>query len=185
MKRPTALVLAMAIAAAGLFGCAEPSNRATPSGPPDSTQGGGPTIGPSPGADVGALAPCTLLTEPEQANLNLGAGQDRMNKGHRVCAFPATDETFVVAVSVYPDEGLDAIVPDTILKGPMRIGRHDAVQHHENNTVCVFSIAVGTSSSVDVGSAFAKQAKDVTPDDFARSCELAQQAAALVEPRLP
>ena len=185
MKRPTALVLAMAIAAVGLVGCTEPANRATPSGPSDSTQAGRPTIGPSAGADLGTLAPCTLLTEPEQANLKLRAGQDRINEGHRVCAFPATDETFVVAVSVYPDEGLDAIEPSTILKEPVRIGRHDAVQHHENNTVCVFSIAVGESSSVDVGSTFAKQAKDITPDDFARSCELAQQAAALVEPRLP
>lgn len=177
--RPTKLVLAMAVAVLGLVGCDGSSPAATPS------VGPAPTIGPSHAADVGALAPCTLLTDAEQASLDLGAGQDRMNDGHRVCAFPATDESFVVAVSVYTDEGLDDILPDTVLKPALRIGRHDAVQHHENRVVCVYSLAVGPSASVDVGSTYAKAAKDVTPDDLATSCERAQQAATLIEPRLP
>ena len=173
------LVLAVAVAAVGLAGCDSSSPDEVGAAP---SIGAAPTLGPTTAADIGALAPCTLLTEAERAGMDLRAGQDRMNDGHRVCAFPADDESFVVAVSVYLDEGLDDILPDTVLKGPLRIGRHDAVQHQENRIVCVYSIAVGTSSSVDVGSTYAKQAKDITPDDFARSCERAQQAAALIEP---
>jgi hypothetical protein len=193
VKRPTAFVAILAAAAIVPFGCtiptsngggSEPADRATPSGPPITTPGAGPTAAPS-AAGLDALAPCTLLNETEQVELKLRAGRDRMNGGHRVCAFPAADQTFVVAVSIYPDEGLDEIIPDTILKGPTQVGAHSAVQHHEGNSVCVVSFAVGKSASVDVGTATAKQAKNATPDDLARSCQVTQRAAELVEPRLP
>jgi hypothetical protein len=154
-------------------------------GPASEDAGPGPAVAPSGGAALDATDPCRLLGETELAGLNLQAGRARTSDGNRLCTFPGTDKSFAVAVTVYADEGLDEIVPDTILQGPMRVGRHDAIQHHDGNLVCVVSRAVGGSASVDVGTAAAKQAKDATPDDLTRSCQVSERAARLVESRLP
>lgn len=185
MKRPALLALAMA--AAGLpLGCTTgAAGTATPENRPSFDRPTIPTGAPSAAADLDALAPCTLLTQEARTTLGLRAGQDRVNDGHRVCAFLADDKTFVVSLMVYGDEGLDGIVPETILKKLAKVGAHDAVTHHEGKSICVVSLAVGESASVDVGAAAAKPVKDATPDDLAHSCQVAERAAGLVEPRLP
>jgi hypothetical protein len=186
--RPTTPVLVLVTAAAVLLGCGSttPGEGAADAANPVPSFTERPTIGPSSAPGLDAVTPCDLLEQSERATLNLGAGQGRTHEGRRICAFPATDESYVVAVSLWPEEGLDTITPDTILGGPTTLGRHNVVQHHENNkTACVFSIGIGESSSVDVGATFAKPVKDITPDEFDQSCALAQRAAEFVEPGLP
>lgn len=173
VKRPAALVMLLAVAAVVPLGCTDPRDSPSIS------------VAPSGGAALDAVDPCRLLNEADQAGLKLRAGRDRTRDGDRLCTFPAADESYAVAVTVYADEGLDEIVPSTILKGSMRVGRHDAVQHHDGELVCVVSLAVGKSASVDVGTAVAKQVKDATPDDLTRSCQVSERAARLVEARLP
>ncbi len=175
----------LAIAAVVPLGCAAPTSDGASRNSPSIAVGTGPAIAPSGGAALDAMDPCRLLNETDQAGLKLRAGRNRTRDGDRLCTFPGADESFAVAVTVYADEGLDEIVPSTILKGPMRVGRHDAVQHQDGKLVCVVSLAVGKSASVDVGTAVAKQVKDATPDDLTRSCQVSEQAARLVESRLP
>lgn len=182
MKRPAALIMLLAITAVVPLGCTDPTSE---NGGAETAVGTGPAIAPSGGVALEATDPCQLLNEADQAGLKLRAGRSRTRDGDRLCTFPGADESFAVAVTVYVDEGLDEIVPSTILKGPMRVGRHDAVQHHDGKLVCVVSLAVGKSASVDVGTAVAKQVKDATPDDLTRSCQVSEQAARLVEARLP
>jgi hypothetical protein len=98
---------------------------------------------------------------------------------------PAIEPSGAALDAMDPCEGLDGIVPDTILQGRMRVGGHDAVQHHDGNLVCMGSLAVSMSTSVDVGTATAKQVKDAIPGDLARSCQVSERTARLAEARRP
>jgi hypothetical protein len=185
VKHPALLAFILAGVAVAPSGCTTgPVGTASPQ-TPSSPGAPASAVASSAEPDLETLPLCTLLNEDERAALGLREGRERVNDGHRVCAFPADDEAFVVSVSLYPGEGLDDIVPETILKASLRIGAHDAIAHHDGNSICVVSFEVGKSASVDVGTGIAKQAKSATPDDLARACEVAERAAGLVEPRLP
>ena len=180
------LVPIVAAAALVLAGCSEETpgdaspGDATQSGTdrPGIPTGGVPTETTEPGGESGTadLQPCELLKGGELAELSLGADgvQDDV-AGQRGCLWTASG-SHTVTVSIADDLGLE----DVQSSGPtkeMKIGSHDAVQSTGGVSSCAINLGVTETSRVDVISA--------ANGDEAKACDVAKQAAELVEPKLP
>ncbi len=178
------LVPVIALLAVGLVGCSEET-------PGDATVGEStdrPTI---PGGDTGVeeptetssggdsgtadLQPCDLLTSAEQAQLHLDAGVEDEVGPARTCQWRSSDE-FTITVGVIDALGIDAVQSKTPTK-PVKVGSHDAVQATGGASTCAVAIGVTDSSRVDVAG--------VAGGDMTKGCAVANQAAQLVEPKLP
>jgi len=180
----------------GLVGCAEQTHgHATYDG---GTSASRPTI-PTPGGDtgtsqptdttgeptgttssggpgIGGLRPCDLLTSAEQARFNLGPGvEDKIGQQARGCQWQASGQ-YTIGVGVLDNRGLADVVADGP-KTPMKVGTHDAVKYIGDLGLCGIAIGVTATSRVDV--------TGVAYGDEAKACTIANQAARLVEPKLP
>jgi hypothetical protein len=127
------------------------------------------------GSGTGDLQPCDLLTSSEQAGFNLEAGAEEEIGPARSCQWQAPGQ-HTITVGVIDELGLDA-VQSSGAKQPTTVGSHDAVQYVGVLDTCAISIGVTDTSRVDVlGGA---------GSDMNKACGVAQQAAELVEPKLP
>jgi hypothetical protein len=181
------VVTAIATLAIGLSGC---SSETPGSAVPGATDGGGgappstddtatpPSTEPSEDEDGGtaALEPCELLTAEDLTALGLPTdeNQERDVGPARGCQWQASG-SHTVTVGVIDELGLDNVVSDTDVE-QLTVGSHDAVRYSSGGT-CGVAIAVTDSSRVDV--------LGTANGDMTRGCQVANQAAELVEPHLP
>jgi hypothetical protein len=180
------LVPVIALFALGLVGCAEEtpgdaigddtgqSTRPTlPTGDPGTSEP--PETSASGGSGTADLEPCDLLTSAEQAQFNLGAGVEDELGPARACLWQASGQ-HSISVGVIDELGLED-VQSTGAKEPAKVGGHDAVKYGGPLGACSFAIGVTDTSRVDVSG--------IAGGDEAKACDIAKQAAELVEPKLP
>jgi hypothetical protein len=187
--RRTALIVTFAAAlAVGLAGCSsETPGNATPtetadggSTPsfPDGTPTGEETTAPSDGdSGTADLEPCDLLTAEELTALGLPS--EPFEEGElgpaRRCQWQASGGNGL-DVAVMDDLGIDEVQSENTPR-PLTIGSHDAAEYDGVLGTCVVAMAVTDSSRVDV--------LGTAGGDMNKACDVANQAAKLVEPKLP
>lgn len=190
MRRTALVAVTAALLVTGLVGCSsETPGAATPGGTPtaepggdglpsfpetDTTTGSSSTTDGS-GAGTEGLAACDLLTSAELGDLGLPpAGEQRDVGPARGCQWQ-TSGSHTLTVGVLDDLGTGEVVADATPE-PLTVGSHQAVRYTSGGT-CGMSVAVTDSSRVDV--------LGTAGGDLARACDVADQAARLVEPKLP
>jgi hypothetical protein len=127
------------------------------------------------GSGTADLQPCDMLTSDEQNQLQLAGGTEDEVGQARTCTWSASDE-YSVSVGIEDALGLDD-VQSTGPKKPMTVGSHDAIQSTGGASSCAVNLGVTDTSRVDVVSS--------ASGGVERACEIAKQAADLVEPKLP
>ncbi len=125
------------------------------------------------------LQPCDVLEAGDLAGLQLTGGEELELGGARVCEYrregPTLNESFTVSLGLLDDQGLDDLNAPTIDPLP-NIGSHEAVSFVDAIGNCGVAIAVGDSARVETSAIGGEQQQ---------ACQLANQLATLVEPRLP
>lgn len=181
------LLVPIAAAALVLAGCSqETAGDATPGNDGGSTDRPilpgepAPTSEPSePSGDPGDsgttnLQPCELLSGDDQTQLQVEGGTE-VEGSDPSCEWKKSG-SYTVAVDLVNELGLDDVQSSSPTKS-MTIGSHDAVQFTGAATGCGVALGVTETSRVDVLSA--------ASSDQAKACDIAKQAAELVEPKLP
>jgi Protein of unknown function (DUF3558) len=186
VRHTAPLIAVVAACAIALVGCS--SETPGEANPGDSTDGGsvpsfeetGSTETPTepsedPGSGTGDLEPCELLSAQDASALGLpGQGEESDVVSSRGCQWQ-TSGSHTVTIGLFEDAGIGDVVSDTSPK-PLTVGSHDAVEYTGGGT-CGVAIAVTDSSRVDV--------LGTAGGDLTRACQVANQAAELVEPKLP
>ena len=128
------------------------------------------------GSGTATLQPCELLAGDDLAQLSLDSNgvEDEVAK-QRGCLWTASG-SHTVTVSIADEFGLEDVQSSTPTR-EMKVGSHDAVQSTGGISSCAINLGVTDTSRVDVISS--------ANGDEAKACDIAKQAAALVEPRLP
>ncbi|MBC6447202.1 DUF3558 family protein [Actinokineospora xionganensis] len=191
--RRSTLVLSCAVAALiSIGGCTSPtSGTATPTGDvtsePTSTGGSSTkTFKPTsstkvPDSPLADARPCDLLTSSAASAIKVaGAGSDDEVGRGRICLWTIPAESLRdranFTIAIFDTLGVKDIKAKGEVKTIPNIGKHEARQWVGIADNCVFSLAVGPSTRVDVLTSSASLEK---------SCAIAEQAAKLVEPELP
>lgn len=186
MKR-SALLVAVTALAIGLAGCSSetPGNAtpgddanggSVPSFPEGSTTTDTPPETSTGGSGTADLQPCDLLSAEDLSALDLPASGEENELGPaRTCQWQ-TSGSHTVSVGVIDELGIDDVQSDSPPE-PVTVGSHDAVQYVGVVGTCGVAIAVTESSRVDV--------LGTAGGDMTKACEVANQAAELVEPKLP
>lgn len=192
MKRTAPPMLVLVTCFLGIVGCAaESSGNASADDPKDwwssdgsdvtqfpETSSAAPTAS-SPQVESGtaALQPCELLTAEDLAALGLPSlPRDKGPMGPaRHCQWQ-TSGSHTVSVGVTDDLDIDQVQSEKP-PAPLAVGSHDAVQYVGLAGTCGVAIAVTDSSRVDV--------LRVAGGDMTKACNHANQAAELVETKLP
>lgn len=130
------------------------------------------------GSDLLQMDPCELLTEDERGQLDLQRGErDDIGGTAAVCVWNQ-DGTGVVDVILWPNLGFDGLNTAGRTVTDVTIGSHPGrrLEHTNVTGFCDVDVAITESSSVTVGAVHAETGP---------ACELAEQVAWLIEPRLP
>jgi hypothetical protein len=185
--RRSALLVAVIASALCLAGCAsETPGDATPG---DTGNGGSlpsfpegteteTTTEPSeePGSGTEDLEPCELLSAQDLAALGLPDEPDEQDIGPaRSCQWQASG-SHTVTIGVMDALSIGDVVSATTPQ-PKDVGSHQAVQYTDGAGLCAIAMPVTDSSRVDVSG--------VAGGDDAKACDVANQAAELIEPKLP
>ncbi|MFL6118942.1 DUF3558 domain-containing protein [Actinophytocola sp.] len=169
-----------------LAGCSEstqgsPTPGGEPTSTPTSTSEGTTEESSTPAQPSGTadLQPCGILDQSDLAGLQLTGGEQKEVGSARVCRYrrqgATLNETFTVSIELFDHEGLaDLDVPD--VQQLPRIGSHDAAKYTDETGTCGVSLGVGDNSRVDSAA---------VGGDQQLGCQIAQQLATLVEPKLP
>lgn len=125
--------------------------------------------------------PCVLLTEADRAQLTL-TGEVRPGGDGDRCVWENTG-TPVLSLSFdyFDDVGLDRHAQEASGAAPVEtmVGQRRALKIADGSE-CALYIELGARSSVEIEGTVAG-----SPDDSARSCALAEQAAPLLAGKLP
>lgn len=188
VRRKVLHAMTLAALLAGVVACSsETPGDATPGGDGGTdvqipTEGGGGSSEPpetttetESGSPADELAPCDLLTSDEQSSLSLGAAVEEDLGGARSCEWQASG-SHLVRVDIWNDLGIDGVKSKTTPE-PKTVGSHDAMQYTGELGVCAVALELTETSRVDVVS--------VAGGDVPKACTIANQAAKLVEPKLP
>jgi hypothetical protein len=121
---------------------------------------------------VAAIDPCGLLSQSDMTSLGLTSTGPEKTAKSRGCGW---DKGASYSVGIYADssQGLDELRADNSTTGSLQ--SHDAIQTQNSSIDCLFDIAVTKTSSIDVS----------VEAGIGNACQLAQQYAALIEPKLP
>jgi Protein of unknown function (DUF3558) len=171
-----------------LAGCSESTQGSpSPGGEPGTTAPTGETTevttggssAPAEPAGTADLQPCDLLGQSDLASLQLTGGEEVKLGSARTCDYrrqgATANETFTVSIALWDNQGLDDLNAPT--KQPLPdLGGHKAVSFVGAAGACGVGIGVGDSSRVD---------SSAIGGDEQLSCQIAQQVATLVEPKLP
>lgn len=132
------------------------------------------------GSAVADLDPCTLLSTSELADYgNLEGPKDPGFQSVRACDWQTpvgADEGLVIGVAVRDDAGVrDANDTGSGIDFTEVDGR-EVARIPDAGGHCIIALGVTDSSRVDV---------NVTAPDTQRACEIADEVAGIVEPKLP
>jgi hypothetical protein len=188
VRRSLLLIPVVVVLAGGLVACSDKAvglpqpadtTSSTVSGSDDPFPTGPVTTGvtqPSAAkSPIASVAPCSLLSAAEVADLRAGPGKDEKVREARACTFNEGDG-FVMGVAIYDELGIDDVVAHGEIK-PVPVGAHKAVQWLGGIDTCAVTLEITKTSRVDLqGTAGGNEQK---------SCDLALKVAKLVEPRLP
>lgn len=154
------------------------SNRPTiPGGGTSTASPTGPKK-PDPNASpVRSMDPCTLLTAAQASELGVAQGKrdDSGTGTSRTCEFVASGR-FNLGVTIFDVVGTKDVQATGEIKSVPSVGKHQAVQYGYG-TGCAVSIAITETSRVD--------AIVSAGSDTAKACQIALQAAQMIEPKLP
>ncbi|MGQ0773628.1 MAG: DUF3558 family protein [Pseudonocardiales bacterium] len=180
MSLRTRLVpLVVVLAAAGCLA----SGADTPTVEPDTSVPSSSQASPQPSVTsptgLAAIEACDLLTEQDLATLGVPP-QGRPNDiaGLRSCDWPTPEG--VVSTAINEDLGIDGLnLTDASSVTDITIGSHQAKRVVEGSGpgYCDIFFPVGDNANVGVSALYL--------NDTSRACSVADQAAALVEPKLP
>jgi len=185
--RRKALLAMLAAVLLGIVGCSSETPGAATPGEDGETGvqiptngGGGSTESPETsetetGSPADDLEPCDLLSSGEQSSLSLGPGEEKTLAGARSCTWQASG-SHTVGTDIWDNLGIED-VESTTEPEPKTIGSHNAMQYVGELGVCAVALELTDTSRVDVIS--------VAGGDVAKACTIANQAAELVEPKLP
>jgi hypothetical protein len=128
------------------------------------------------GGDTADLRPCELLSAEDLTALDLPASgeEDEIGPARR-CQWQ-TSGSHTVSVGILDELGIDQVQS----QGPteeLSVGSHEALRYVGVVGTCGVAIAVSDSSRVDV--------LGTAGGDMNQACEIANQVAELVEPKLP
>jgi hypothetical protein len=121
------------------------------------------------------VAPCSLLSPAEVAELQAGPSKEEKLNNARACSFYEADG-FTMGVAIFDELGLDDLVAQGSPK-PVTVGNRKALQSIRGIDTCAISIELTKTSRVDT--------QGTAGRDEQKSCELALRVARLVEPKLP
>lgn len=153
----------VALAALVIAGCGD-SVAGTPAAQPK----------PTTTAVTASINPCALLTGSDIRQLGVvSQGADTL-AGSRGCSWTKTGQ-YTVGFSVWDHVSINQIDSHGNLISNHRVGSHDGRQYQGANGGCAVSMAITSSSSIDV----------TVNGDPIEECQLADQFAVLIEPRLP
>lgn len=135
----------------------------------------------SPGSPTADLDPCALLSKEELAELATfnDDPQAATQGGARVCSWRTMKGSSVmsVALGMQDNQGISDVQDGGLGVDTVEVNGRQLARIPMKSGGCIVAIGVGDSSRVDVraNSGF----------DTQQSCELADKAAAIVEPKLP
>lgn len=183
MTRSTTLTV-LAVAVFALAGCIQSSPGTATTSPTGSggqpTSAGSPSGGTTGVKPVAGLDPCTLLTSGEIAQLGLPSGQKEDLGGQRGCVWNVTGRSgYSVSVGIRETQGIKDIQSQAVRTSGAPVGKHEArLLEEPGNTPgsCMAVLGVTSSSRVDI---------IVQADVTAQACQVANQVATKVEPKLP
>jgi hypothetical protein len=121
------------------------------------------------------IAPCSLLTSAEVAELQAGPSKEQTLNNARACRFTEA-EGFTMSVAIFDELGLDDLVSRGTPK-EVTVGKRKALQSIGGIDTCAISIEVTKTSRVDT--------QGTAGGDEQKSCDIALRVARLVEPKLP
>jgi hypothetical protein len=174
----TALAGCTTVAACGTQEAGSPTARSSATTTP-TVAGQQTTTSPSTSSGVVIADPCALLDSEALAQLGYaGQGDKKTANGAVTCIWAKPEGSIEVTLS---PRGVDELNLGSATKvEPTMIGGHAGKRVEELNGVvgdCSFSLAISSRSSVSVGVFMA--------GETAQACAQAEQAAKLVEPKLP
>ncbi|WP_285509735.1 DUF3558 family protein [Actinokineospora sp. NBRC 105648] len=179
-RRRSGGLAAVLVVVSGLAGCADPTRgSAVPAGDL-SGRAGAVSSTRVVAAGLDSVRPCALLSGAAVRELGAGPGREERVGKRRSCQWvvdrPNMTESHAIAVELFPELG----IKDIVAQGEVtttRVGGHDAAESiRRGEAGCVVSLAVTTTSRVDVA---------VAGGDPVALCPVARRAAVLVEPGLP
>jgi Protein of unknown function (DUF3558) len=185
--RRTALFVTTLAALVGLVGCSsETPGNAIPgddeTGLQVPTEGGGETEPPETSetetetsSGAASLEPCELLSPEDLAALSLGPGEEDAAAGARSCSWQTAGGQ-VVGADIWDDLGIGDVQSKSTPQ-PKTVGSHKATQYVGELGACAVAIELTATSRVDV--------IGVADGDLAKACQIANDAANLVERKLP
>ncbi|MBA8931159.1 hypothetical protein BC739_008406 [Kutzneria viridogrisea] len=148
--------------------------QGTPSPETTSAAAGTSTTSSASGASLDSVKPCSLLTAAEVTQLGL---KESGFSGGDTCQYNNSGSVYVI-VTVVKKGGIDELNNDGGTATKMPVGSHQAMKVvKESDNSCIFRLAVTQHSSIGV------LAQD--RPDKPSACPLAENAAKLVEPKLP
>ncbi|MGQ0777198.1 MAG: DUF3558 family protein [Pseudonocardiales bacterium] len=174
------LVLILAAAGCSVPEAGTPAGQPGPSGPPPSQASPPPsTNSPSP-TRLAAIEACELLSAQEVSSLGVPSqGRPEEVLGLRRCDWGGPDGGGI-STGINEELGIDGLnLTDASSVTDITIGRHRAKRAVEGSGpgYCDIIFAVGDSANVSVLALYL--------NDTPRACSVADQAAALIEPKLP
>lgn len=116
-----------------------------------------------------------MLSTDDQSALSLSGGQEEDIAGARVCTWQASG-SHTVSTGVWDNLGIGDVQSKTEPESKT-VGSRPATQYTGDLGVCVVALELTESSRVDVTGA--------AHGDMTKACAVANQAAELVEPKLP
>lgn len=131
-------------------------------------------------APTATLQPCSLLDEADLAGY--GSFQEPAEKdtgGSRACDWqtqPGANDSLVIGVNIWDDQGVADVNDAGNGVDRTQANGRDLARTVIGTRVCLLAIGVTESSRVDV---------QVTASDAQRACEVADEVAGKVEPKLP
>lgn len=171
----------------GLLGLAACTSKTPGTGtttpPPSSQPPAATSSAASSGSALASIQPCDLLTSGEISKNDLSGQEESNDSGARSCTWD--NDTFddglgyTVGDDVRDTQGLADINADGYTVSDDPVGHHQGkLAQQTNGDGCFVAIGVGTSARVDV-------VVSTSSANVQQSCDLANQFAKLIEPKLP
>jgi hypothetical protein len=121
---------------------------------------------------VAAIDPCSLLSQSDMTSLGLTSTGPEKTVKSRGCGWQKA-ATYSIGIYADPSQGIDVLRASNSTTASLQ--SHDAIQTANSGIDCLFDIAITKTSAVGIS----------IEAGVGNACQLAQQYATLIEPKLP